>query len=58
MVLRAGLEPAHPKIIDFESIVVTNYTIGAYFIIMVPTVGLEPTSRSEGFLSENSGFAP
>ena len=30
MVLRAGIEPAHPKIMDFKSIAATYYAIGAF----------------------------
>ena len=33
MVLRAGLEPAHPKIMDFKSIAATNYAIGALLVL-------------------------
>ena len=31
LVLRAGLEPAHPKITDFKSVAATYYAIGAMF---------------------------
>jgi len=42
LVLRAGLEPAHPKITDFKSVAATNYAIGACCCYMVGPPGLEP----------------